>query len=174
MKSLAKTKQPTSPQPPRHLDSQWLQEFRERLTDKLKQIETHFNSLIHPAAPTLPVGEQIKSIQDFLTQLKTLPILCSDVQSPAFVDALRQLRSYSAELAEVPSIANTHHARLTSLLLNVLLALINYIQAYTQALYIPYAVKVTTNDSRPVDVEQAIHSVRCTIIKWWNAFLPRS
>ncbi|UJR21159.1 hypothetical protein I4U23_024258 [Adineta vaga] len=175
LKSLNKTKQSISSYPTRSFDSQWLEEFRQKINRTLEQIEQCINRLIDPNSMIVSIEEQIKSIQELINYMKGIQLTCSDIQSSKILEKHKELRNYNIELMKHSSSGKKEH--LSRLLFDLLSTLKEYIQTYCQAFLLPYEVEIYNNGNQTIDIEQytsplitSIPSTTCSITELSDVF----
>lgn len=140
-------------------DSRWLEEFRQNLKESLAEIERCFNDFL---GENRTLKEQIKLIEDFIQQMKTIEILCSNIRSPMLFEQLLELKKFKNHLQKQQErILITDE--LIRLFWNILRTIGTYIQNYCQAFLIPYGVQFFNQADQSIDIEQLMDSVMICI-----------
>lgn len=134
---------------------QWLDNFRENLNEIFEQFSECFNNLIEK---NLSINEQLQFIEQLVTYIKTIQMICSNIRSTVLSDKQRQLKLYKRHL-----IKNSSNEFITEnlkeLLYELLRTLNKYIQRYSQAFSIPYQLEILDQDDQSIDFEQLIFTV---------------
>ncbi|CAF3397978.1 unnamed protein product [Rotaria sp. Silwood1] len=141
-------------------DPRWLEEFQKDINLILIQIEQRFNRLVQFHQPILSINEQIKLINELIGFIKNIQVTCSYIQSSLIIDKQRDLKNFADQL-----IRKSHHEheqqtsleineKLTRLLYDTLVILVNYIQTYCHAYLIPYEVEIYNDKNLSIDIEQ--------------------
>lgn len=136
-------------------DSRWLEEFHRDLSQSLQHIERCFNEFLDE---NRSLNEQIKLIDDFIQQIKTIETICSHIRSPSLFACLLDLKNLKNHLKR-----QVNNEQITDELIrlfwNVLRTIQTYIQTYCQAFLIPYSIEVVNQDNQSIDIEQLIDAV---------------
>ena len=139
-------------------NAQWLENYRQSINRTLEQIEQNFNRLVDRNRIVLSIDEQVQSMQELIGRIKTIQIICSDIQSSFVLNKINQLKAFANQLS-MQSKNNENNQNIvlqktTQVLCDLLLALIKYIQTYCQAFLIPYEVEVYTEENKIIDIKQ--------------------
>lgn len=117
----------------------------------------------------LPISEQIKIINELIAFIKNIQVTCSYIQSSLIVDKQHDLKIYADQLIKKSqydinqTVTPQNHQNFIRLLYNLIVTLVNYIQAYCHAYLIPYEVELYDDENITIDIQQLKYPVKKTV-----------